>query len=93
MAVYFLRETDQDRCIGCGDCVERCPVNAVALDPNGRPVVDLDWCIGCGVCVLHCPVEAARLTLRSDRTGQLPAGHFNDLHRMILQEKEVPGRP
>jgi formate hydrogenlyase subunit 6/NADH:ubiquinone oxidoreductase subunit I len=31
MATYFLRETDHEKCTGCGECVEICPVSAVKL--------------------------------------------------------------
>jgi len=46
-----------DECIGCGACAEICPVNAVAMDDDDRPVVDMDWCIGCGVCMVSCPAD------------------------------------
>ncbi len=48
MATYFLRETDKEKCTGCGECVEICPVNVIRMEGD-FPVVDLDWCIGCGV--------------------------------------------
>ncbi len=86
MATYFLRETDEEACTGCGDCVDACPVEALTME-NDRPVVDTDWCIGCGVCIRRCPVEAASLRLRDDRTGRLPAERFQELHDMILKEK------
>jgi Pyruvate/2-oxoacid:ferredoxin oxidoreductase delta subunit len=86
MATYFLRETDEEACSGCGACAEICPVEAVTVE-DGRPVIDLDWCIGCGVCVPECPGEAAGLRLREDRSDRLPAERFQELHRMILREK------
>lgn len=32
MATYFLRETDKERCTGCGQCVEICPVNVIKME-------------------------------------------------------------
>jgi len=32
MAAYFLRETDKERCIGCGQCVEICPVEVIKIE-------------------------------------------------------------
>jgi Fe-S-cluster-containing hydrogenase component 2 len=86
MATYFIRETDFDKCTGCGECADICPVEAVRMEDD-IPVVDLDWCIGCGVCVSKCPAEAAKIGLRPDKTGELPATNFAELHRMILHEK------
>jgi NAD-dependent dihydropyrimidine dehydrogenase PreA subunit len=88
MATYFLRETDEDECTGCGSCVEICPVDALELEDE-FPTVDEDWCIGCGVCATVCPVEAVKMKLRPDRTGELPATSFEDLHETILAEKGI----
>lgn len=41
-------------CLGFGDCVEVCPVDAMFLK-NGIPVIDTKKCIGCGACVKACP--------------------------------------
>ncbi|MBW1701081.1 MAG: 4Fe-4S binding protein [Deltaproteobacteria bacterium] len=86
MATYFIRETDLDECTGCGECSEICPVDAVRMEDD-IPVVDMDWCIGCGVCVSRCPTEAAKIRLRPDKMGELPATNFAELHQVILREK------
>jgi ferredoxin len=86
MAVYFIRETDQNACTGCGECAEVCPVNAVVME-HDLPRIDTQWCIGCGVCVSRCPTGAAKLKIRPDKTGDLPADDFDMLHGMILNEK------
>ena len=86
MATYFIRETDKEKCIGCGDCVEVCPVDALVIGDD-FPTVDDDWCIGCGVCVAECSNDAAKLRLRSDRIDRLPLRDFDELHKTILEEK------
>ena len=55
---------DQDLCVGCGNCVERCPVDAILLDDTAR--VDRDLCLGCGLCASDCPEDAIILHLRED---------------------------
>ena len=85
MATYFMRETEQERCTGCGDCVEVCPVDALSRS-DGTPIVDEEWCIGCCVCVVNCSNEAAKLRPRSDREGQAPHD-FGEQQERILQEK------
>jgi len=86
MATYFIRDTDEEECAGCGECVEVCPVDAIQMEGD-LPMVDEDWCIGCGVCVVKCPAEAAKLKLRPDKSGQLPNSNFKELHERILREK------
>ena len=56
---------ETDTCSGCGECVERCQMKAVALEDDVA-TIDPERCIGCGVCVYHCPTEAMTLTARSD---------------------------
>jgi ferredoxin len=84
MAVYFLRETNQEECIGCGACAEICPVNAVRMEEDA-PVVDMDWCIGCGVCAVSCPTGAISLKRRFPQEPPL------DLRQMFEQIRQ--GRP
>lgn len=43
----------QDRCSGCGRCLERCSAGALALE-DGRIQVDRYRCSGCGDCVQGC---------------------------------------
>jgi len=47
-------------CVGCGECVEHCPVKAIALVAD-KAVIDDDKCIGCGECVIVCPNEAVKI--------------------------------
>ena len=35
MAVYFIRETELEECIGCGNCAKICPVDAVNMVEGG----------------------------------------------------------
>jgi ferredoxin len=60
-STYYLSVIDQDACIGCGTCVERCPTDAIKLDDNGKAERDENSCFGCGVCVRFCPEEAISL--------------------------------
>ncbi len=49
---------DPEKCIACGVCQERCPVDAIVDDENGKSKVDRSKCIGCGVCVIDCATAA-----------------------------------
>jgi ferredoxin/DNA-binding MarR family transcriptional regulator len=56
---------DEDACTGCGECIEKCQMDAITLEDDTARL-NLDRCIGCGVCVHHCPSEALSLVSRSD---------------------------
>ncbi|MCK4668425.1 4Fe-4S binding protein, partial [Candidatus Dependentiae bacterium] len=46
-----------ESCVGCGVCVESCPVGAISLE-NGVAVIDMSNCIRCGICHDICPNDA-----------------------------------
>lgn len=50
---------DMKKCIGCGDCVDVCPVEALELK-NEKATVN-DECIDCAACVGACPEGAISL--------------------------------
>jgi Na+-translocating ferredoxin:NAD+ oxidoreductase RNF subunit RnfB len=88
MATYFLRETEEAECTGCGDCVEPCPVKCLeVVDDTAR--VETEWCIGCGVCIDKCAAGAARLVLRPDRVDAVPETNFRALHEKIMGERDL----
>ena len=50
---------NQETCVGCGACVDSCPVSAIKIE-NDKAVVG-DDCIECGACVGSGPTEAISL--------------------------------
>ncbi|MFO8102321.1 MAG: glycyl-radical enzyme activating protein [Dehalococcoidia bacterium] len=53
------------RCVGlaeCGaPCVSACPVEAIRLNDDGKPVIDRERCDACGQCAAVCPQEAMKV--------------------------------
>jgi pyruvate formate lyase activating enzyme len=49
------------KCIGCGTCVENCPVNALTLTSEGI-ITDFDLCDLCGICADVCPTKAMEMS-------------------------------
>jgi NAD-dependent dihydropyrimidine dehydrogenase PreA subunit len=60
----YMAKINKDKCVGCGTCVEICPMEAVELN-NGLAKLQAEICIGCGLCAYHCPEKAIIL----NRTG------------------------
>ena len=59
----FFADIDQDECVTCGECQDRCPMDAIQ-EQDGAYSVMTDNCIGCGVCTITCPVEGAITLIR-----------------------------
>ncbi len=54
----FVSTVDAEVCNGCGECAQRCAVEAITVnDDAGAAVVDREKCLGCGACVLACPLD------------------------------------
>jgi pyruvate formate lyase activating enzyme len=60
----------ENRCIGCGDCIQACPNNAVAIR-EFLPDTDGDKCSCCGACAGACPAGAREIIGNTVTTGYL----------------------
>lgn len=54
-------------CLGLGDCADVCDFDAITMDRNGLPVVDVDKCTACGDCVDICPKDLFSLQVMSHK--------------------------
>ncbi|MBQ3494684.1 MAG: 4Fe-4S binding protein [Clostridia bacterium] len=52
---------DQKKCIGCGTCVDICPVGAIFFNEDQKAEIDPKKCIKCGTCEAVCPVNAIQI--------------------------------
>ncbi len=59
----FLAIYNAETCQGCGQCIERCQMDALLLEDE-KIVMDKDRCIGCGLCVSTCPTDSFKLVRR-----------------------------
>ncbi|MCK4863164.1 MAG: FAD-binding protein [Dehalococcoidales bacterium] len=50
------------KCIACGArCESECPKDAITMNENGEPIIDLELCTRCRRCIKVCPVEAIEI--------------------------------
>jgi electron transport complex protein RnfB len=80
----FEAVVDEETCIGCEDCTERCPVGAVSVDDVAA--VDNERCLGCGLCAGACANGAITLRLRENRED--PFDGVMDLAVAIMEGKK-----
>ena len=67
----FHAAVNEEVCIGCGECVERCQFDALSV-PEDVCRVEYARCVGCGVCVITCPTDALHLERRPEGEVPLP---------------------
>ena len=77
-----------DNCIGCGDCVERCQMEAVAL-VDEVAVIDLERCIGCGLCVTTCSSDSLRLARKPEEEQPPVPTTFSRMLLKLARERGV----
>ena len=67
----------EDTCIGCGKCVELCPLNNIHLE-NGKPVWGKTHCMAC---ICYCPKEAIEYGKKSKNTPGITLKHWKRSRR------------
>jgi ferredoxin len=67
----YLATVKESECIGCGTCVEKCPMEAIDLI-DATAFINTNKCIGCGVCAHHCPEKAIILNRTGPREVYVP---------------------
>ena len=94
---------DEDRCTGCGACVEACRYGVLTLEDDKPRVVDTYSCLLCGSCVEACPLKPPAIRqdvvedafiFKVESTGALPPERIVTEAVKVLLEKldELEGK-
>ncbi len=75
-ATNYLASIDQDLCVGCGTCVEKCYNKAIQLNDDDKAERIEEFCVGCGVCAYLCPENAISL-IEGQRIVRMVPPHKN----------------
>ncbi|MFC1946351.1 hypothetical protein ACFLXY_00350 [Chloroflexota bacterium] len=75
----FQAAVDQETCVGCQDCIERCIFNAVEMVkiPGSKKLkasIIVENCKGCGICVVGCNQKALKLEIVKPKESVKPRG-------------------
>lgn len=52
---------DDDKCTGCGTCVEICPVEVLEIQDEKSVPVNVEECLVCRACEAQCPEGAMQV--------------------------------
>jgi NAD-dependent dihydropyrimidine dehydrogenase PreA subunit len=58
----FTPEVNSEKCTGCGECVEICPVEVYEIQNKKSVAVNEEECVGCESCIEVCEQEAITVT-------------------------------
>ncbi len=86
VASNYYAQVDRDRCVGCGTCVERCPMTALVL-VGGVAEASRERCIGCGLCVPTCSEQAISVHARPAEERTVPPESLSETLRRVALER------
>jgi len=58
----YKPEVDAEKCIGCGNCVEVCPVDVYEIQDGKSVPINAEECLGCESCLEACEEDAITLS-------------------------------
>ncbi|SDP58633.1 ATP-binding protein [Desulforhopalus singaporensis] len=88
----YFAVVDDDECVACGDCEERCHMDAIIVDDHAE--INLDRCIGCGVCVPACPTSAIQLRAKPQENTYVPPKlTYQTYLRMAKERGKLAAKP
>ncbi len=82
-----LAVINEEKCVGCGKCLNPCPVDAIVGAPQFMHSVLTHECIGCGLCVAPCPMNCIEMVSNDTYTQENFENHVQD--KVQIQNKQA----
>jgi len=94
MVVRKIIKIDEDKCNGCGQCVDACVESALKIVDGKAKVIKDSFCDGLGACIGECPEGALTIVERdvpefdekAVEEHMKKAGHESKTHEQMHQE-------
>jgi NAD-dependent dihydropyrimidine dehydrogenase PreA subunit len=83
----FVAVVDEELCTECGDCADRCQMEAIEYVDGVAAIVETR-CIGCALCITTCPSEALQLVQKAET--KVPPETEMELYKKIALERFGP---
>lgn len=68
MVLRNIVKIDEEKCDGCGQCVNACAEGAIEIIDGKAKLVSEVYCDGLGACIGHCPQDA--ITIEKQEAAQ-----------------------
>lgn len=85
----FYAVVDEDLCIGCLDCEDRCQFGAISV-PEQVAVIDYGRCMGCGSCATVCTVDALYLERRPEEDITMVPSDIGEWREQRIISRGLP---
>jgi len=96
MALRNIVKIDEEKCNGCGRCVNACAEGAIQMIDGKAKLVSEIYCDGLGACLDCCPVDAIAIEQReaAEFDEEATKQYLEELaHNKAAYEKQVPKKP
>lgn len=83
---------DEEKCNGCGTCVDACPMEAIQF-VNGKAQINQELCRACEACLNVCPTGALTNTIPLPQLNKKPEMEIIPANRPQVIPVKTSGKP